>query len=253
MPLRKKNAMRRGRGRRRAYRPRATKSRQGVNPSYHAPKNFCETIKFKDVIAGVSGPGNGIVTDLSLSPNNLPLLDGYLAQIYRQFCIRGIKITYEPAYNDYAQIPGVTQAPKIYMVEDKTAAVLDSSSVNLDNLLTQDNARVLSPFRRWTSYVKFPKPLMLSTSDAVGGGSVPELTVSQLPSNRPMWLSCQTQTNMGDMPGLSVPHLVGRLVTENTSSPTVAVTLGKLYYKVYYSVKEQGLAQALAYTPPSAQ
>lgn len=237
---------------RRAYRGRRrAKARQGINASYTAPKNFVETIKFKDVVAGVSGPGNGIVTDLSLSPNNLPLLDGYLAQMYRQFCIRGIKITYQPAYNNYAQLSGVTQAPKIYMVEDKTAVIPDTSTVNLDNLLTQDNARVLSPFRKWSAYVKFPKPLMLSTSDAVGGGAIPELTVSQLPSNRPMWLSCQTQTNMNDMPGLSVPHLVGRLVTENTSSPTVAVTLGKLYYKVYYSVKEQGLGPVLAYVPPT--
>ena len=233
-----RKSSKKGMGKRRSYGKRrgGSKARQGINASYTAPKGFTETIKFKDIISlpGSSGPG-GTAFDMSLTANTLPLLNGNLSQIYRQYQIRGIKITYQPSFNNYPQTAGVAQAPKMYFAEDKTAVVPDLSSVNTEALLQQDNVRVLSPFRKWTEYVKFPKPLLqMSTNETGTSGSIPEEVTVQLPSNRPMWLSLQNQTeNALEVPGLALPHLIGRLVTDDNNS-AVAITLGKLYYKVYY-------------------
>jgi len=240
-----------GMGKRRSYGKRrgGSKARQGINASYTAPKAFTETIKFKDIISlpGSSGP-EGTAFDLSLTANTLPLLNGNLSQIYRQYQIRGIKITYQPSFNNYPQTAGVAQAPKMYFAEDKTAVVPDLTAVNIENLLQQDNVRVLSPFRKWTEYIKFPKPLALVNTNETGTSpGISELTAVQLPSNRPMWLSLQNQLGAGDeVPGLAIPHIVGRLVTDDNNS-AVAITLGKLYYKVYYSVKEQAPGGSVTY------
>lgn len=236
MGVRKASTKGKGKGRGK----RGSKARLGINPSYHAPKNFCETIKFKQVISQPASSGaGGTVVDLSFPAQILPLLNGNLTSIYRQFNIRGVKITYQPSYNNYPQTAGVAQAPKIYMVEDKTVVVPDNSSVNVEALLMQDNARVLSPFRKWSQYVKFPKPLTMSTTDEYGGSMTPMLTAVQTPSNRPLWLSLQAQAGFSDeVPGTTVPHLIGRMVADDNNS-AFAITLGTLYYKVYYSVKEQ--------------
>lgn len=232
---------------RRAYKARTSrpyrgrrKARLGVNRSYTAPKNFCETIMFKSVTSSPSaGPNQGNVTDLRLYPQNLPILNGNLAGMYRQFCIRGIKITYRPFYNNYTQITGTIQAPRMYFAVDKTAFQNDTSSVNIQALLTQDNVKILSPFRSFSKYIKFPKPFLLQATDPIGGGTTLNSTVVQTPSNKPLWLTTGLQQGDADeVSGLEVPHLVGRWIVDGNSG-AVTISLGEIYYKVYYSVKEQ--------------
>lgn len=217
-----------------------SKNRQGINRSYTAPKNFVETIMLKNVVSPPQG-GNpatqGTAVDLRLYPQNLPILNGNLSNIYRQFCIRGIKIMYRPFYNNYSQLTGISQAPRMYFAEDKTAFLTDTTSVNVAALLTQDNVKILTPFKSFTHYVKFPKPLLFQGTDPAGGGLTIDNTIVQSPSNRPLWLTLQPQQG-SDSSGLEVPHLIGRLVVDgNTSS--VNISLGEIYYKIYYSVKEQ--------------
>ena len=161
-----------GKGKGRKGKKGGSKNRQGINRSYTAPKNFCETIMFKAVTSSPStAPTAGNNVDLRFYPNNLPILNTHLTDIYRQFCIRGIKIMYRPYYNNYTQITGTIQAPRMYFSTDKTAFLQDGTSVNIQALLTQDNVKVLSPFKSFTHYVKFPKPLLLSQTDPVGTGN----------------------------------------------------------------------------------
>lgn len=247
MAMKKKTAYK---GKRRQYRKRGAKARSGINTSYTAPKNFVETIRFKDVTSAAgSNPESGTAIDLSFRPNQLPILNGALTGIYRQFCIRGVKITYQPAYNTYPLVAGVAYSPRVYFAEDKTAAIPDQSAINLNALLTQDNARTFNPYRSWSTYIKMPKPLLLSTTDA-GGDGVPDPTIVQMPSNLPLWLTLQTQSALNDNPGIDVPHLVGRLVAEDNNS-AVTITLGRLFYKVYYSVKEQAVESIVTRSGPA--
>lgn len=229
----KRKTNRRGRGRR-------GKARIGINPSYHAPKNFCETIIFKTVTsAPSSGGGGGSTTDLALNPQNLSLLNTYLKQFYRQYCIRGIKISYKPAYNNYPLQAGVAIAPRVYFAEDKTALVTDNDAINISKLLLQDNVKEFNAYRPWSRYIKFPKPYLTQNTMYTSGTS--QQVAVQTPANKPIWLSLQKMSTVDEeQTGLEVPHLVGRLVTDDNNS-AVTITLGTLYYKVYYSVKEQAL------------
>lgn len=252
MALRKMKGKRKsGYGKRRAR--GGSKNRQGINRSYTAPKNFCETINFKQVVSAPQAgapPSTGQAIDLRLYPNNLPILNGALASIYRQFCIRGIKIMYRPFYNNYAQLTGIAQAPRMYFAEDKTAFLPDGSSVNVQALLTQDNVKILTPFKSFTTYVKFPKPLTFMGSDPAGGGTTIENTIVQTPSARPLWLTLQPQQgDSSEITGLEVPHLLGRWVVDGNTS-AVTISLGEIYYKVYYSVKEQTIDTTPLDVPP---
>lgn len=243
-----------GYGKRRPRGGRA-KARQGINRSYTAPKNFCETIMFKSVVSSPSaGPSQGNNVDLRLYPTSLPILNTHLTEVYRQFCIRGIKIMYRPFYNNYTQITGTIQAPRMYFATDKTAFLQDNTSVNIQALLTQDNVKILSPFKSFTHYVRFPKPLLLQGTDPAGGGTTIESTIVQTPSNRPLWLTLNPQQgSTSEAVGTEVPHLVGRLVVDGNSG-AVTISLGELYYKVYYSVKEQFIDdEAEIPVPPPAE
>lgn len=248
MPMNKKRGAKGGK--RRQYRKKGAKGGSGINTSYTAPKNFVETIRFKDVVSAAgSDPNSGTAVDLSFRPNALPILNGALTGIYRQFCIRGVKISYQPAYNTYPLVGGVAISPRVYFAEDKTAAIPDGSSINLNALLTQDNARTFNPYRAWSTYIKMPKPLLLSSTNA-NGDSTPDLVATQMPSNRPLWLSLQTQTSLSDSFGTDIPHLVGRMVAEDNNS-AVTITLGRLFYKVYYSVKEQAVESIVTRSGPA--
>ena len=87
--------------------------------------------------------------------------------------------------------------------------------------------------------MKFPKPLLLQGTDPAGGGTTVDNTVVQSPTNKPMWLTLNPQQGgANEVTGLEVPHLVGRWVVDGNSG-SVTISLGEIYYKVYYSVKEQ--------------
>lgn len=247
----KKSGKGKGRGRGRRGGKRGSKNRQGINRSYTAPKNFCETIMFKSVTSSPStSPTAGNNVDLRFYPNNLPILNGWLSNIYRQFCIRGIKIMYRPFYNNYTQITGTIQAPRMYFSTDKTAFIQDNTSVNIQALLTQDNVKILNPFKSFTHYVKFPKPMLLQGTDPAGGGTTVDSTVVQTPTNKPLWLTLNPQQGGAtEAIGLEVPHLVGRWVVDGNSG-SVTISLGEIYYKVYYSVKEQFIDDQAEVTAP---
>lgn len=236
----------RGRGRRgRRGGKRSSKYRSrgglGINRSYTVPKNFVEQIKYATVVSTPgTDPASGNAVDLSFKPNIIPNLNGVLSSMYRQFCIRGVKLIYQPAYSQYALQTGVAIMPKIYFAEDKTAFETDVGSGNVDRIMTQDNVRVFKPNQKWSHYVKFPKPFLLQETAVAG-----EQIAAQLPMNRPMWLSLKNFTPESDVTGLEVEHNIGRLVSDSNNG-LVNITLGTLYYKIYYSVKEQTQSSILS-------
>lgn len=240
MPLVRKPLYRRRRParkqmrRRPLYRPRAALRR-----NYHAPKNFVETIRFKELISmpGVD-PTTGTGVDTTIDGSSLPLLGGALRGAYRQFCIRGIKWFYIPAYTDYAAQTGIAIQPKIYFAEDKMSKLPDTDSQNIDRIMTQDNVKVFSANKRWSRYVRMPRPELYET----GGPSALFATLVQPNSNKVQWLTLQdTVANDEDNSGLSVPHMSCRLVVSSNNG-LVNITIGTLWAKVYYSVKEQQIA-----------
>lgn len=243
MPPKKTSKPRRRNYRKRGYR----KSRQGINSSYTAPKNFTETILMQDIVSqpGLS-VGNGTAYDMSIIPQNLPNLNGILASMYRQYCVRGVKIMYVPTFNNYPATSGVAFAPRVYWAEDKTAAVPDTSIIDVTRLLTQDNVKAFSAFRTWSTYVRLPKPLLLTNAENDVGGALINTVPFQLPSNKPFWLPLQKQTLLDQEidSGLSIPHMTGRLSVDGNNS-NVAITVGRIYMKVYYSLKEQTISQEI--------
>lgn len=231
----KRTYRKKGYRRRPLYRPRGV-----VRRSYHAPKNFVETIKFADII---STPGTDPTTGTSLAslflPQELPNLTSILSQLYSQFCIRGIKVMYIPSITEYSLAAGVIQMPKIYFAVDKFREFQDNASGNITRMMGQDNVKIFNPSRRWSAYIRMPRPLLSTTNEYQNDAPVKV----QPTSKTVQWLPTTDFSDDGqNNSGLAVPHSAFRLITSSNNG-SVNYTLGQLWFKVYYSVKEQTYVQ----------
>lgn len=238
--LRRRAPMRRRRVMRPKYRPTA-----GVRSKYHAPKSFVETIRVADLVSAPGGStSTGSVVQTRLAGQSLPNLNSLLSQLYRQFCIRGIKWFYEPTYTEYSAQTGLSMMPKIYTAVDKTQFSTDNLPGNITRIMGQNNSKIFQSNRRWSVYVKLPRPLLTQGNALLNDPDDSNQVVQTLvtPSARAtQWLTMQPflpDDESGETTGLDVQHAsLNVLVGQNNTN--VSIGVGVLYAKVYYSVKEQ--------------
>lgn len=219
----KRKYVRRRRVARRAptYRPRTMKSRQSVN----APKKFCFSVKYADVVSALNGTNvDGYTrTPLQVSLGTLPAITS-LSNLYRQFAITGVKFefrTTNPAPNS------VTGA-SILMVQDKDN--YQNPSVNY--YLSQNDVKLRTAHRNTRMYVSRPRPLLFQQD--LAGQNVKIAP----PSKQIHWLS----PSFGPT-DVNLQHLCGFFaVSDLTAGATVAQPQGELWLKMYIIAKEQALS-----------
>lgn len=204
--------------------------------SLHAPKQFCEVFKLYDLVSPGQGGAASTGYNFAIQGNSLINLRTALTDVFKQFAITAVKLMYIPAYNNYPLVPGTAIAPHIYFAEDKSTSVVDTPTgpTGVAAMLQQDNVRILDSSKRWSAFIKNPRPFLESyNSNAAGAGSH---TPVQPPSRGIQWLT--TQTDDLAYSGLVVDHLNSICVVEQNNS-AVNITTGTVWAKVYYACKEQ--------------
>lgn len=198
---------------------------------YHAPKHFTEVIKVNDIVSPPSGSAPGDI-GFSVTGNAISNLRAALYDVFEQFTILAVKFMYIPAYNTYPLIAGQAMIPRLYVAENKNAQT--PAALTISDMLQQDNVRILDSSKRWSLYVKNPRPYLEQFNVFSGTGAH---TPVAPPAKQIQWLDTTPDTGTGES-GLLVEWLsaVGKAEANNSA---VAVTTGTLWARVYYAVKEQ--------------
>lgn len=203
--------------RRRVMRPRVRR-----NPALHAPKKFVETLNLTDIQTLGGGVGSGYNLKLSLSQLTNP---GPLASVFEQYCITGIKYVYIPRYNvAYLDADEGVQMPQVMFCENKIDTTVPASEIGI---LQEDNVKIVSASKRWSLYVNKPKPWITQSSE----GNVGTQVLAQSGARFISWLP-MTES------GQAIDHLALRLWVQGNNSAS-NFTVGTIYAKVYYALKEQ--------------
>lgn len=210
---RRRPAMRRGRKMLRLRR----------NPRIHAPKKFVETYDQVTISSVPGGLSTGTGYNLKVALNQLTNPTS-LANVFEQYCITGVKLTYIPTYNvSYLDADEGVQMPQIFFAENKFDP---TNPTDESSMLQEDNCRIISASKRWSLYVSKPKPYLTQV------GQPPNAAVqSQTGSRFITWLPLNET-------GADVDHLTARLWCQGNNTAST-FTMGKIYAKVYYSLKEQ--------------
>lgn len=208
--------------RRRIYKPRYNKSQ-----SVHAPKKFVSTWSVP-----VDSFGTGTHADdynrlrLDVRLSDAPIFPSLFA-MYGQFAITGVKLTYVPEYNSSTGTAGNT-VPNIAFAEDKDTEQAQTFTA----LRAQDNLKEFSSGRKWSVFIKKPRPLLFQQN--LGGQAIKTIT----PSKGLHWLSPRA---VAEDPSADLVHLMAQMCVQDIKgiAPLAVTTVGRLYYKMYIAVKEQ--------------
>lgn len=223
MPLRRRLFRRRRLAPRRRYGRRLPMRRIGRNPRIHAPKKFVETFDQLTVtsVAGGLVTGTGYNLGITLSQLTNPTA---LANVFEQYCITGVKFTYIPTYNvSYLDADEGVVMPQIFWAENKYDATAPTSE---GQMLQEDNCKIVSASKRWSVYISKPKPYLTQ----VGQPANAQIQ-AQTGSRFITWLPLTEA-------GADVEHLALRMWIQGNNTAS-NFTMGKVYAKVYYSLKEQ--------------
>ena len=210
---------------RRNYKPRISKSL-----ALHAPKTFCSTwsLPVDSFGAGTHVDGyNRQRLDIKLS--DIPIFPT-LFGLYGQFAITSVKLTYVPEYN-VSTGTAANSVPNIAFAEDKDTEAAQTYTV----LKGQDNMRTFSSARKWSVFIKKPRPLLYQQN--LAGAAVKTIVRSK----DIHWLSPKA---VAADPAADLAHLYGQMCVQDIKgiAPLANATVGTLYFKVYLAVKEQRLA-----------
>lgn len=220
--------MRRRRGRKAARKGGRFMKRRGYASKFHAPKHFTEVIKIADLVSPASGSApNGY--NAAIRGSDIQNLSQSLVDVFKQFCITGIKLTYLPTYNNYPLVAGTAFIPKIYYAEDK-ASFTPPVAVSL--MLQEDNLKILDSSKKWSHYIKNPRAFINSLEPAAAN-----VTPVAPPARQIQWLTTDDLAGTNTT-GMVVPHLHSSILVEPNNS-NVGVTTGTLWARVYYACKDQ--------------
>lgn len=203
---------------------RALNARRRVirrNPRLTAPKKFVETINLTDIqtLAAGVGAGYNLKVYLGQVSNSTPL-----SSVFDQYAITGIKYMYIPRYNvSYLDADEGVQMPQIFLAENKYST---TSPTTETELLQENNNRVFAASKRWSLYVSKPKA-WLEQVDTQNTTTIQAQTGARFLQWLPM-----TED------GLTVDHLAARLWVQGNNSAS-NFTVGTIYAKIYYALKEQ--------------
>lgn len=227
MPLLKRNYKRkagiRRRGRR-MYKPRMSKA-----VALHAPKQFTCTWSLPIDSFGAGTHVDGYNRQLlSVRLSDLPIFPT-LFGLYGQFAITSIKLNYVPEYN-VSTGTAANSVPNIVFAEDKDTDVAQTYTV----LKGQDNVRTLSSARKWSAFIKKPRPALYQQNAA--GERVKVIQRGK----EIHWLSPKA---VAADPASDLVHLYGQMCVQDIKgiAPLANATVGTLYFKVYIACKEQRL------------
>lgn len=203
-----------------------------LNP--HAPKHFTEVVKLEELTSPATGSAPSVY-NFYVTGDMIQNLRNDLKNVFRQFCVTGVKIMYLPNANNYfASTGGPVWIPRIFFQEDKVTGQAPEASVNL--ALQADNVKILDASKRFTHYISRPRPW----ADSMKADNVTDPVFIQPESRAIQWVkigsrepAVQEETN-----GLLVPWLNSTAVVQanSTASP---LTIGTVYARIYYSCKEQ--------------
>lgn len=203
-------------------------NRRGFASKFHAPKHFTEMIKLGDIVSpGAGSPANWY--NFPITGQMIGNLNASLYEVFKQFCVTGVKLTYLPQYNSYTNITGSTfNIPRIYYAEDKSSF----TAVNVAQMLQQDNLKIFDSSKKWTHYIRNPRPWLAESEGNSGSTYVPATT----PARQITWLPTDNEAGAGTT-GMVVQHLHSAIVVDPNNGS--AVPVGTLWARVYYACKEQ--------------
>lgn len=214
--------------RRRSTRPRRRPARRfgGYRKRYgakklHAPKKFCATIKYLDVISLPAGTsvGGWSRNNLAVSFNQLPI-QPQLGALYRQYMITGVKWMYRPT-NIAPNLDGQEGATQIMFVEDKANTV----AITVSQAQSQDNTRFLTTAKPFSHYIRLPRPTLYQLD---GAGTQQLVTQGARQGN---WIDVANDT---------LKHLNAQMLIQDKPDAN-QVLQGELWCKLYVVMKEQTL------------
>jgi len=209
---------------RKMYKPRISK---GVR--LHAPKTFCSTWSLPIDSFGAGTHVDGYNRQLlTVKLSDLPIFPT-LFSLYGQFAITSVKLTYIPEYN-VSTGTAANSVPTMAFAEDKDTDVAQTWTV----LKGQDNLKTFSSARKWSVFIKKPRPALYQQDAA--GAQVKTI----IKSKDIHWLSPK---RVAADPAADLTHLYGQLAVEDIKgiAPLANAVVGTMYFKVYLAVKEQRL------------
>lgn len=220
----RRRGLRKGRGRRAGGR---FASKSGFRAKFHAAKHFTEVIQLGQLVSPASGSaanGYNLPVQASSLTNFVQLAD-----VFKQYCITGIKLMYLPAYNTYPLVAGTAMIPKIFYAEDKASF---SPPLIVNQMLQEDNLKIFDSSKKWTHYIKNPRP-WIDVHDGLTNNNTPIVPAARFIQ----WLTTDDLAG-DDTRGSIVNHLHSSILVEPNNS-NVAVTTGTVWARVYYAMKDQ--------------
>lgn len=176
--------------------------------------------------------------------------------LFGRYCITGVKWTFIPNFTQSTQ--GGTGAARVcYAMNRDPQDVLTGES----DVIRQDDVKFTNTTRKFSVYVKHPKPALAATAnfvlpvanptgmsasqyqDPLAGGQVPNQVAWTTGNNKWIWLPTRTvrQTDLsGNISSDQYPdHLGLDVVITPPVAPTETVTYYNVYQTLYLALKEQ--------------
>lgn len=256
MPRYRKKQMRRRKGG--AIRRRGLRSNR-----YHGLKFMKETI-LKGQVQVLAGQTT-VVEKFACSFDDITTSSPYLnvptrtaiPALFGRYCIVGVKWTFIPIYTQASQ-GGVGAGRVCYAVNRDPQDLLTGES----DIIRQDDCKFTNTTRKFSVYVKHPKPSIASTAvqmplargispnqypAPVGGAGTINDQANQvawtLGDNKWLWLPTRVQTYSdasGNLVTSQYPdHLGLDVVVTTPSAPNEVTTYYNVYQTIYLALKEQ--------------
>lgn len=250
MPRYRRKQLRRGGKRRGGLRKR---------PSYHGMKFMKETVLKTTITVPVSAGPSVVAQKLACSFNdisnnisylNVPAVNAIPA-LYGRYCITGVKWTFIPAYTQTQQ-GGLPTSRVCYAINRDPQDVLTGEA----DIIRQDDVKFTNSTRKFSVYVKHPKPILAATSVqlANSAGLGPQQYPAEIAGaqgnanqvawatgdNKWIWLPTRVMKYGDPVRSDQYPDHVGLDFVMTTNAATDRVTDAYYVYQtLYLALKEQ--------------
>jgi len=250
MPRYRKKQLRRGRGRKGGPLKRAV---------YHGMKFMKETILKSIVRVPVAAGPNSVAIKFACSFNDISTNISYMnvpaitaiPALFGRYAITGVKWTFIPAYTQSVQAGGTPTSRVCYAINRDPQDVLTGES----DIIRQDDCKFTNTTRKFSVYVKNPKPTLVSTAEQQNqNGLGPQQYAGEVPGNQPganqvawtladnKWIWLPTRVlKSGDPPTSDqYPDHVGLdFVMTTNAAVEAAYDAYYVYQTLYLALKEQ--------------
>jgi len=225
-----------------------------LRPVYSGMKFFKETCPGQKIV--MPGGGNNLRIKLAANLEDITNTAAYnavgtrtaLKTIFGRYCITGVKFTFIPYYTQSIAGAGQVANRVVYAINRDPTDVAQSE----DDIVRQDDAKFTNTTRKFSIYVKHPKPVLYSTAGISNvspnqapepaGGAAPNSNQVAVTLGANKWTWLPTRYLVDPEAGTKQnPDHVGADVHITNQNPGIAeeYPIYTMFKTIYFAFKEQ--------------